>query len=202
MSDELFELEPEVESHANKKEFGEVRNQLAVQMLKKMRDSITHVIALLETGDTVRATRQLVDLVSHQQSTETKFETQTGSRIVEGVFDGASMVGSDGARYEIPQNYASKSRLVEGDMLKLTVQPDGTYVFKQIGPVERQRLIGRLQVDPSTQEHVVACRDQVYKVLTASVSYYKAVPGDEIVIVVPRDGNSAWAAVENIVSGS
>ncbi len=202
MPDVLFDVEPEVESHANKKEFGEVRNQLAVQMLKKMRDSITHVIALLETGDTARATRQLVDLVSHQQSTETKFEMETGSRVVEGVFDGSAMVGSDGARYEVSQNYASKSRLVEGDMLKLTVQPDGTYVFKQIGPVSRQRLIGRLQIDPSTQECVVSCKDQVYKVLTASVTYYKAVPGDEVVIVVPQDGNSAWAAVENIVSGN
>ena len=33
--DELeFEQEPEVEAHANRKEFAEARNQLAVQMLK------------------------------------------------------------------------------------------------------------------------------------------------------------------------
>jgi hypothetical protein len=199
MSDDFFESEPEAESHANKKEYREVRNQLAIQMLKKIRESIAQAIALLETGDTIRATRNLVDIVSHQQSTEARLEAQTGSRVVEGVFDGCAMVGSDSARYEVPQNYASKSRLVEGDMLKLTVLPDGTYMFKQIGPVARQRLIGRLQVDPSTQEHVVCCRNQVYKVLAASVSYYKAVPGDEIVIVVPQDGDSGWAAVENIV---
>lgn len=199
MPDDFFENEPEVDTHANAIEFGDARNQLAVQILKKMRESITHVIQLLETGDTTRATRQLVDLVTQTNGTRESFELKTGSRVVEGVFDGVSMVGSDGARYEVSQNYASKSRLVEGDMLKLTIQPDGTYVFKQIGPVERQRLVGRLHVDPSTQEHVVHSENQVYKVLTASVTYYKGVPGDEVVIIVPRDGNSGWAAVENIV---
>ena len=197
----VFDNEPEAHAHANRLEYSEARNQLAVQMLKKMRDSITHVIQLLETGDTTRATRQLVDLVTHDKTIQASAESRTGARIIEGVFDGAHMVGSDGARYEVPHNYCSKSRLVEGDMLKLTIRPDGTYLFKQIGPIERQRLIGTLKLDPSTQEHVVHTDDQVYKVLTASVTYYKGAPGDEVVILVPRDGNSQWGAVENIVNG-
>lgn len=201
MSDDFFDPEPEAEMHANHMQYGAARNQLAIQMLKKMRDSIAHVIQLLETGDTTRATRQLIDLVSHQKSTEATVETQMGSRVVEGVFDGIAMVGADGARYDVPQNYSSKSRLIEGDILKLTILPDGTYVYKQIGPVSRCRLIGRLSIDPSTQEHIVACKDQVYKVLTASVTYYKGAPGDEVVIIVPKDGQSQWAAVENIVTG-
>ncbi len=192
----LFENEPEAETHAHGKEHTHVRQELAVQMLKKVRDSITHVIQLLETGDTARATRQLVDLVVSEKESG----TQSGNRVLEGVFDGVCMVGSDGLRYDIPHNYASKSKLVEGDILKLTIQPDGTYLYKQIGPVERQRLIGRLHVDTSTQEPVVHAGERVYKVLTASVTYYKGVPGDEVVILVPRDGDSLWAAVENIVS--
>ena len=31
------------------------------------------------------------------------------------------MVGADGKVYAVPPNYASKSKLVEGDMLKLTI---------------------------------------------------------------------------------
>ncbi|MBI5370123.1 hypothetical protein HZA85_02970 [Candidatus Uhrbacteria bacterium] len=197
-----FESEPDVDAHANQREYADVKNQLAVQMLKKMRDSLTHVIQLLEDGDAPRATRRLVDLVTHQKSFESKLQSQTGSRVVEGVFDGLAMVGADGARYDVSANYASKSRLVEGDMLKLTIQPDGTYVFKQIGPVERERLVGKLHLDPSTQEHVVHCGDQVYNVLTASVTYHKGMPGDEMVIVVPRGGQCRWAAVENIVNTS
>ena len=34
-------------------------------------------------------------------------------KIVEGVFTGESMLGSDGNIYPIPQNYASKSLLVQ-----------------------------------------------------------------------------------------
>ncbi len=197
----LFEMEPEVEVHANQIEHAQTRDQLAVQMLKKVRDSITHVVALLEAGDTARATRQLVDLVTHDVAVTRELQMKTGSRVVEGVFDGVSMIGSDGTRYQVPVNYASKSRLVEGDILKLTIQPSGTSVFKQIGPVERQRLVGKLSFNASTQEHVVACDDRVYKVLAASVTYYRGAPGDEVVILVARNGNSAWAAVENIVGG-
>ncbi|MBU4432193.1 hypothetical protein KKD60_02860, partial [Patescibacteria group bacterium] len=38
-------------------------------------------------------------------------------KIVEGVFDGENMIGPDGKQYSIPANYASKSKLVEGDIL-------------------------------------------------------------------------------------
>ena len=200
MPDDIFENEPDVETHANRVEFADTRNQLAVQMLKKMRDSITHVIQLLEQGDSARATRHLVDLVTHNNGLTQDLEQKTGSRVLEGVFDGEMMVGADGARYQVPENYASKSRLVEGDILKLTIQPDGTHVYKQIGPVERQRLFGKLALDSSTQEYVVTTDDQVYKVLTASVTYFKAMPGDEVVIVVPRSGDSGFAAVESVVS--
>jgi hypothetical protein len=31
------------------------------------------------------------------------------------------------------------------------------------------------------------------------VTYFHGVPGDDVVIIVPKDGNSKWAAVENII---
>ncbi|MBU0671017.1 hypothetical protein KKF29_02555, partial [Patescibacteria group bacterium] len=43
-----------------------------------------------------------------------------GQQIIEGVFNGQNMVGPDGEIFTIPANYASKSKLVEGDILKLT----------------------------------------------------------------------------------
>jgi len=122
-------------------------------------------------------------------------------KVIEGVFDGQMMIGPDGKKYQVPPNYASKSKLVEGDIMKVTVKGDGTHVYKQIGPVSRRRLIGKLKFDSSTNEHVVICADEVYKVLDASVTYFKGMPGDEVVILVPVSGKSAWAAVENIVGG-
>jgi len=35
--------------------------------------------------------------------------------------------------------------------------------------------------------------------LTASVTYFKGQENDEIIILVPKAGESKWAAVENIV---
>lgn len=118
--------------------------------------------------------------------------------IVEGVFDGQVMIGTDGKQYPVPANYASKSKLVEGDMLKLTITPDGSFVYKQIGPVERKRIIGIVSQD-DLGNYVVIGEGRAFRVLLASVTYFKADPGDEVTIVVPRDSETVWAAIENLV---
>ncbi len=123
-------------------------------------------------------------------------------KIIEGVFDGQHMVGPDGKRYSVPANYASKSKLVEGDMLKLTITSDGSFIYKQIGPVDRSRLVGTLVSDETTGEYRVLAGSKTYKVLLASVTYFKGEPGDEIVILVPKGAEAGWAAVENTIKGS
>ncbi len=118
--------------------------------------------------------------------------------VIEGVFDGQVMIGTDGKQYPVPANYASKSKLVEGDMLKLTITPDGSFVYKQIGPVERKRVIGIVSQD-DLGNYIVIGEGKAYRVLLASVTYFKAEPGDEVTIVVPRDSETVWAAIENLV---
>jgi hypothetical protein len=127
-------------------------------------------------------------------------ESSSGARIVEGVFDGEQMVGSDGRRYPVPPNYASKSKLVASDVLKLTIAGDGTFIFKQIGPVERQKLVGTLE--ESGGRYLALVDGKRYQLLTASVTYYRAKAGDSITIIVPREGESEWAAVENLLEQS
>lgn len=129
-----------------------------------------------------------------------KFEAdETGGTVVEGTFDGQIMMGTDGKQYPVPANYASKSKLVEGDMLKLTITPDGTFLYKQIGPIERRHAIGVVTQDESGNYYVVA-NGKPYRVLLASITYFKALPGDEVAVVVPRDLEQAtWAAIENIL---
>ena len=176
------------------------RSQLALQMLKQVRHSLTHVIQLLEDGDTSRATRQMVNFIVDKKHLEQTVERETGSRIIEGVFDGVGMVSAEGTRYSVPENYASKSRLVEGDMMKLIVRPDGSHVFKQIGPVERKRIVGILGTDSTTGSPIVMSDEGVHNILTASISYFKGVQGDEVVILIPGNGKSAWAALERIIA--
>lgn len=143
-------------------------------------------------------------------------------RVIEGVFDGQNMVGPDGKQYSVPSNYASKSKLVEGDILKLRITPRGAFVYKQIGPIARERRIGVLERDDITGEYVVIVADaeedrspitravieradlpavafKRFRVLRASVTYYHGEPGDEAVVLVPAGSPATWAAVENII---
>lgn len=121
----------------------------------------------------------------------------TEGTIVEGVFNGIEMVGPDGKAYTVPANYASKSKLVEGDGLKLTISEDGSYVFKQISPVERRNAIGTLSYNNG--QYTVDAEGKTYRVLTASVTFYKAEPGDQVSIIIPREHDSAWATLENVI---
>jgi hypothetical protein len=123
---------------------------------------------------------------------------ETG-RVIEGIFDGQNMIGPDGKQYSVPANYASKSKLVEGDTLKLTITGDGSFIYKQIGPVERQRLVGSLVRDEVTKDFRVLVDTKIFRVLLASITYFKGQEGDEVVILVPQEGEATWAAVENII---
>lgn len=143
-------------------------------------------------------------------------------RVIEGVFDGQNMVGPDGKHYSVPANYASKSKLVEGDILKLTITGRGAFVYKQIGPIARDRRVGVLERDDVTGEFIVIVAEsdgdrsvltravcervdlpevpyKRYRSLRASITYYHGSPGDEVVLLVPKDAPSTWAAVENII---
>lgn len=116
-------------------------------------------------------------------------------KIVEGVFDGQKMAGPDGKEYPVPTNYASKSKLVEGDILKLTITDDGSFVYKQIGPIERKQIIGTLVQHDGA--YYVEANGREYRILLASVTYFKINIGDQVTIIVPADNPDAtWAAVE------
>lgn len=121
-----------------------------------------------------------------------------GGKIIEGVFDGQNMIGPDGKQYPVPANYASKSKLVEGDVLKLTIADDGSFIYKQISPIERKKVLGVLTQDEKGEYNVVA-EGKPYKVLLASLTYFKADVGDEVTVVVPEEKDATWGAVENVI---
>ena len=116
-------------------------------------------------------------------------------KVVEGVFDGQVMVGPDGKNYPVPANYASKSKLVEGDILKLTIADDGGFIYKQINPVERKQIIGTLTQHDGA--YYVEAQGREYRILLASVTYFRINIGDQVTIIIPEDNPDAtWAAVE------
>ena len=121
-------------------------------------------------------------------------EEVTG-KVVEGIFDGQKMAGPDGKEYPVPANYASKSKLVEGDILKLTIADDGGFIYKQIGPIERKQIIGTLVQHDGA--YYVEASGKEYRILLASVTYFRLNIADQVTIIVPADNPDAeWAAVE------
>ncbi len=147
-----------------------------------------------ETG-LAAAKELLISLVGEDPIISGALADEPLGKVVEGVFDGQTMVGSDGKTYPVPANYASKSKLVQGDILKLTIADDGAFMYKQIGPIPRKQLVGVL-----TQEnghYYVEVNKKKLRVLLASVTYFKAKPGDQVSVNVPEDDSAAeWAALE------
>ncbi len=124
-----------------------------------------------------------------------------GGKVIEGVFDGQNMIGPDGKQYPVPANYASKSKLVQGDVLKLTIADDGSFIYKQISPIDRKKMLGVLTLDDKGDFRVLA-EGKIFRVLLASLTYFKAESGDEVTIIVPKDEETEWAAVENVIKKS
>ncbi len=159
---------------------------------------------LIETAETnlSGAKELLVSLVGSEEtvapaSVASKAGAGEVGKIIEGAFDGQHMVGPDGKSYPVPANYASKSKLVQGDQLKLIIGDDGGFIYKQIGPVERKKVIGTLNLKDGA--YFVEARGKEYHVLFASVTYFKAQPGDQVTMVIPEAGDAEWAAIEAVI---
>lgn len=122
------------------------------------------------------------------------------ARVLEGIFNGEKMIGTDNAEYNVPPNYASKSKLVAGDRMKLTITPNGSFIYKQIGPVERERVIGTLDFTTEHNRWLVKAENKEYRVLSASISFYKGKPGDEVILLVPQGRASDWGTVDHLIA--
>jgi hypothetical protein len=178
--------------------------QLVAQALRGIQDNIGRLVKLLEDQGYVptpaaHAMHHADPALMGHRRMPMGASGPVDGQVLEGVFDGQGMVGSDGKPYPVPPNYASKSKLVEGDMLKLTITPSGAFIFKQIAPVARTRVIGELGYDETAGEYYVSSGTQKWRVLKASVTYFRGEPGDQTVLLLPEGAPSKWAAVENIV---
>jgi len=170
-----------------------------LENIRKSLEQVEGMVKDIEEGKTELSDEDLAKLETTPVHAGTD---QDRGRIIEGVFDGYQMIGPDGTKYSVPANYSSKSKLVEGDLLKLTIAPDGSFIYKQIRPIDRERKMGKLVRDKETGEYRVLVDKKLFKVLLASVTYYRGDVGDEVVILVPNGGTSAWAAIDNIIKSA
>ncbi len=68
-------------------------------------------------------------------------------------------------------------------------------MYKQIGPVPRKQVVGTLILEKG--HYYVEVAGHNYRVLLASVTYFKAKPGDQVSVNIPEDDATVeWAAIE------
>ncbi|MFZ2560125.1 MAG: hypothetical protein WAW91_00625 [Candidatus Nanoperiomorbaceae bacterium] len=160
---------------------------------------IKRLRSLLNEAETnLAAARELLVSLTGEEGLPIRSSEDIAGKVIEGVFDGQSMHDADGKAYPVPANYASKSKLIEGDILKLTITEDGSFIYKQIGPVARRQLIGQLTQHDGA--YYVEAGEREFRVLLASVTFFKAHIGDQVSIIVPEDNREAeWAAVEAVL---
>src|SRR5271155_822183 len=128
---------------------------LIAQMIEAAEKNIQSAKGLLKEMMGGPATKANITALS-EKAQALSVGVSEGGKIIEGVFDGQNMIGPDKKQYPVPANYASKSKLVEGDVLKLTISEDGSFIYKQIGPVERKKMLGVLTVDERGDFRVIA----------------------------------------------
>lgn len=171
--------------------------QNSVQSTDEKIQSLYEMIATAE--QTILSAKQMLSKMDAPVLNQTQIQTDSqGGRVIHGAFDGQIMIGEDGKQYPVPANYASKSKLVEGDILKLNISSQGTFMYKQIGPIERKFLIGTVMQD-ERGNFIINTEGKEYRVLLAAATYFKIEVEDEVTVVIPRDANSIWCAIENVV---
>ncbi len=119
------------------------------------------------------------------------------SKIIEWVFSWEEMLWSDKNKYPVPVNYASKSKLVQWDKLKLTILENWKMLYKQIAPIEREIKVGLLTQDK--WKYQVVADGVTYWVLTAAVTHFKAEIWDSISIIIPKGKDATFAAIEAVI---
>lgn len=195
-ANDLFPDEPQTPSDTTDEKVTEEKPEESINLeqLKKavytLKDQVDNIIRMLNNEQIKK-----LELKNPERQI-----LSSGENIIEGVFNGQIMIGADGKEYVVPPNYASKSKLVEGDLMKLTITGNGSFIFKQITQTERKRLTGEIIGNEENNQWSVLAEGKTYKVLTASITFFHGKSGDQAIILMPADGNSEWAAVENVIS--
>jgi hypothetical protein len=128
-----------------------------------------------------------------QEDRRTHYQNIPGT---EGVFDGQYLVAQDGRKTEVPANYAAKSKLVYGDILKVFTD-SGRQIFKQIDRVERKKIEGVLAKKEG--KWYLLADSGSYKISDASAEYNKAELNDRASALIPAENPKVSFASLDVV---
>lgn len=168
--------------------------------VEKIENDLKKVKNTLQTLSSLKDNMGSLDsIISSHKVDRPKIEKE--GNIIEGEFDGYFMVGDDLKKYPVPVNYSSKSKLIPGDKLKVTIKDNGELIYKLITPAERKHIRAVLTKDEKDTNKFLAISSdkQTYNLNTAAVSFFKWLPGDEVYITINKEGIGSYAALEAII---
>lgn len=171
--------------------------QEIVDSLKKSLETAQNSLAAAQKWIHQLESSDLSELPVVEKS-HTAAPTTDSENIFYGIYNGKEMVSETGRSFPVPANYASKSKLIEGDSLKMTILPSGAMVYKQIEIADRELMQGTLILDKD--KYKVLCDDRLVNVPYASITFFRAQVGDSITVIVPRDESKTWGAIETVVT--
>ncbi len=156
--------------------------------LKRIKLTISQVVS----GSLPQAPIESTPLVNQDEEDE-------NVQVVEGEFDGYFMIWSDQKKYPVPMNYASKTKLIPGDKLKLKIMQDGKLIYKLIAPAERKNVKAILSMTDDNKFIGITEDGQTYFLNQAAVTFFKGKPGDELFITINAEGKGGFAAIEAVI---
>ncbi len=118
---------------------------------------------------------------------------------VVGRYDGRQLIAEDGTRYDVPGNYAAKSKVVYGDTLKM-IQEGDRQVFKHIGKVDRKKVYGILTKKEG--DWYLLSDTGSYKILDVAAEFQKAQMNSEASAYIPATMPEAPFAALDTITGS
>ena len=120
---------------------------------------------------------------------------QTIYKEIEGIFDGLNMRGDDNHLYKVQSNYASKSKLLEGDRLILRIYTNGDMIYKVLELAIPIKFIAKFEDGKLWNKE-----NQSFLVNPSVVTYFHLKNGDEVIALTSKNGR--WATVESAIGAS
>lgn len=170
------------------------KNEKITTILQSIKADIDKLEQVLfdDTDDT----SSVKDNINAQKDTENK-KNNTSDGIT-GYFDGLFMVGDNGKKYEVPRNYAAKSKLIYGDILSMILDEKGTATFKQIQKVPRKKIEGIVVKKGNTW--MLLSDAGAYELSSTAAEFNNAKEHDEATALIPEDNtNVPFAALDEIL---
>lgn len=130
-------------------------------------------------------------------NTNTKND-ENASEGITGYFDGLFMVSSNGKKYEVPRNYAAKSKLVYGDVLKMIQDEKGANTFKQVEKQPRKKIEG---IAVKKDNAWILLSDAgAYELSSTAAEFKNVQEHDEVTAFIPdNNSNVPYAALDEVL---